>query len=152
MASTSTPNLDLFKPTAGTFEPFRVSDFNENMDKIDQGHADLSDAIDVVAADLAELEISGIADGAVTEAKIADGAVTNAKLAASGLSASKLTTGTLPVGQLPDHSTDKLTSGTLPIARGGTGSTTKSGARQNIGIYVQETTPTGMAAGDLWFW
>lgn len=152
MASTSTPNLDLFKPTQGTLEPFRIDDFNDNMDKIDTGFETLEDEIAVVAADLAELELTGIADGAVTEAKIADGAVTNAKLAASGLSASKLTTGTLPAAQLPDHSTDKLTSGTLPIARGGTNGTTKATARNGIGIYVQEATPTGMAAGDLWFW
>lgn len=152
MASTSTPNLELFKPTEGTLEPFRIDDFNDNMDKIDTGFEALEDEISLVAADLAELELSGVADDSVSTAKIQNGAVTNDKLAASGLSASKLTTGTLPVGQLPDHSTDKLTSGTLPIARGGTNGTTKATARTGIGIYVQEATPTGMAAGDLWFW
>ena len=35
MASTSTTRLQLFKPTPGTAEPFRASDFNANMDKID---------------------------------------------------------------------------------------------------------------------
>ena len=35
MSSSSTTRLALFKPTPGTFEPFRVTDFNSNMDKID---------------------------------------------------------------------------------------------------------------------
>jgi hypothetical protein len=35
MSSTVTTRLSLFKPVAGTSEPFRVSDFNSNMDKID---------------------------------------------------------------------------------------------------------------------
>lgn len=35
MASTNTPRLNLFKPTPGTAEPFRVSDVNDNFDKID---------------------------------------------------------------------------------------------------------------------
>jgi hypothetical protein len=35
MSSSTTPRLALFKPTAGTSEVFRTSDFNANMDKID---------------------------------------------------------------------------------------------------------------------
>jgi hypothetical protein len=35
MASTQTSRLKLFKPTAGSNEPFRASDFNGNMDAID---------------------------------------------------------------------------------------------------------------------
>ena len=53
--------------------------------------------------------------------RVKDAGITNAKLAASGLDAGKITTGTLPVGQVPNLSTDKLTSGTLGVARGGTG-------------------------------
>ena len=36
------------------------------------------------------------------------------------------------------------------IANGGTGSTTKSGARTNLGIAVGTTAPAGPAVGDLW--
>ena len=35
MASTLTTNLDLFKPTPGTNEPFRTTDVNANWEKID---------------------------------------------------------------------------------------------------------------------
>jgi hypothetical protein len=35
MSSSLTPRLALFKPTPGSVEPFRASDFNSNMDKID---------------------------------------------------------------------------------------------------------------------
>jgi hypothetical protein len=35
MSSSATPRLALFKPVPGTSEPFRASDFNSNMDKID---------------------------------------------------------------------------------------------------------------------
>ena len=35
MSSSLTPELELFKPVPDTAEPFRSSDFNSNMDKID---------------------------------------------------------------------------------------------------------------------
>jgi hypothetical protein len=35
MSSSLTPRLALFKPVPGTVEPFRTTDFNGNMDKID---------------------------------------------------------------------------------------------------------------------
>jgi hypothetical protein len=35
MSSSATTRLALFKPVPGTSEPFRASDFNANMDKID---------------------------------------------------------------------------------------------------------------------
>lgn len=35
MSSSNTTRLALFKPVPGTSEPFRASDFNGNMDKID---------------------------------------------------------------------------------------------------------------------
>ena len=35
MASTSTPELSLFKATPGTNEAFRTSDVNANWDKVD---------------------------------------------------------------------------------------------------------------------
>lgn len=35
MSSSLTPRLLLFKPVPGTVEPFRTTDFNGNMDKID---------------------------------------------------------------------------------------------------------------------
>jgi hypothetical protein len=35
MSSTLTPELDLYKAVPGTAEPFRTTDINSNMDKID---------------------------------------------------------------------------------------------------------------------
>lgn len=41
-------------------------------------------------------------------------------------------------------------SGTLPLSNGGTGSTTKAGARTNLGIAVGTTAPASPTVGDLW--
>lgn len=82
---------------------------------------------------------------------IKDAGVTNAKLATSGLSASKFTTGTLPVGQVPNISTDKLTSGTLGVARGGTGIaslTTGNYLRASGATTMQQRTPAQLR-GDI---
>ena len=38
----------------------------------------------------------------------------------------------------------------IALANGGTGSTTKSGARTNLGISVGTTAPASPAVGDLW--
>ena len=50
MASTSTTRLQLFKPTPGTAEPFRASDFNDNMDKIDAEAVAADSRLDAIEA------------------------------------------------------------------------------------------------------
>lgn len=50
MAYTSTTRLALFKPTPGTAEPFRASDFNANMDKIDAEAVAADARLDAVEA------------------------------------------------------------------------------------------------------
>lgn len=62
MASTSTTKLELFKPTPGTAEPFRASDFNDNMDKIDAEAVAVDGRLDAVEADIttAQGDITGL--------------------------------------------------------------------------------------------
>jgi len=49
-----------------------------------------------------------------------------------------------------DASTD-ITTGTLPMSRGGTGATSKSSVRSNIGITSGTANPSGGADGDIYF-
>jgi uncharacterized phage infection (PIP) family protein YhgE len=62
VASTSTTKLELFKPTPGTAEPFRASDFNDNMDKIDAEAVAIDGRLDAVEADIttAQGDITGL--------------------------------------------------------------------------------------------
>jgi len=80
MSSTSTTRLGLFKPTPGSAEPFRTSDVNSNMDKIDA---------EAVAVDgrLDTLELAVGASGNVVNATNA----TTATSATSATSAGKAT-------------------------------------------------------------
>jgi len=64
--------------------------------------------------------------------------VTTISFGTTGLTPASATTGAVTVA------------GTLALANGGTGSTTKSGARTNLGISVGTTAPAGPAVGDLW--
>ena len=50
MSSTSTSRLGLFKPTPGSAEPFRTSDVNANMDKIDAEAVAVDARLDAVEA------------------------------------------------------------------------------------------------------
>lgn len=60
-----------------------------------------------------------------------------------GLDAAQIITGTLDSARLP----------TVPISKGGTGATTKTAARQALGIFVQSTPLDGSnEVGDLRFW
>jgi hypothetical protein len=83
MASTSTSTIALFKPTAGTSEPFRTSDLNGNSDKVDAAFA--ADRVRLTAIE---------ASNWVTAARIASNAVTNVKIA-SGVDGGKVTSGTV---------------------------------------------------------
>ncbi len=63
MSSTSTTRLGLFKPTPGSGEPFRTSDVNSNMDKIDAEAVAVDARLDVVEPDViaAKSQLAGIA-------------------------------------------------------------------------------------------
>ena len=63
MSSTSTTRLGLFKPTPGSGEPFRTSDVNSNMDKIDAEAVAVDARLDVVEPDVitAKNQLGGIA-------------------------------------------------------------------------------------------
>lgn len=69
---------------------------------------ELDDAVQRLRRDLAALELEGggggggIADGAVTTAKLADGAVTTVKLAGGSVSTAKLGTGVVTTAKLDD--------------------------------------------------
>jgi hypothetical protein len=52
MSSSLTPRLELFKPVPDTAEPFRASDFNDNMDKIDAEAVAADARLDILEADL----------------------------------------------------------------------------------------------------
>lgn len=65
-------------------------------------------------------------------------AVSTISFGTTGLTPSTATSGAVTVA------------GTLALANGGTGSTTKSGARGNLGITVGTTAPGSPAVGDLW--
>jgi hypothetical protein len=81
MASTSTSTIALFKPTAGTSEPFRTSDLNGNSDKVDAAFA--ADRVRLTAIE---------ASNWVTAARIASGALGNDEVA-SGINGDKITSG-----------------------------------------------------------
>lgn len=49
------------------------------------------------------------------------------------------------------HDASLITSGTLPVARGGTGGTSASAARTNLGFTVSASAPSGGNDGDVWF-
>lgn len=52
MSYTSTTKLGLFKPVPGSSEPFRSTDFNANMDKIDAEAVSVDTRLDTVEAGL----------------------------------------------------------------------------------------------------
>ena len=57
MSSTTTSKLGLFKPVPGSSEPFRPSDFNNNMDLIDAEALSVDTRLDTVEAGLDAINV-----------------------------------------------------------------------------------------------
>ena len=58
MSYTSTTKLGLFKPVPGSSEPFRPSDFNDNMDKIDAEAVAIDVRLDEIEAGLDDINVA----------------------------------------------------------------------------------------------
>lgn len=129
MAKSPTPFLGVELPVPGSQEPFRVVDFNAAFTTVDQwaetSTGDFADA-------LVQLEAATDSIDAAITAGLAD--------IESGLAA-----GTTPVAP-------SALNAAVPVAKGGTGGTTVTTAREGLRIYVQSTQPSSPIAGDLWFW
>lgn len=129
MAKSPTPFLGIELPVPGSQEPFRVADFNAAFTTVDDwaetATGDFADAMTALDAAVAQID-SSIAAG-LTDIE-------------SGLAA-----GTTPVAP-------SALNAAVPVAKGGTGGTTVTTAREGLRIYVQSAQPTSPQTGDLWFW
>ena len=99
--------------------------------------ADL-DAIEALAGTSGLLRKTGAGIWTLDTAGYLTSAVISISFGATGLMPATATSGAVTVA------------GTLALANGGTGSTTKSGARTNLGISVGTTAPASPAVNDLW--
>lgn len=99
--------------------------------------ADL-DAIEALAGTSGLLRKTATNTWALDTSAYVTSAVTSISFGTTGLTPASATGGAVTVA------------GTLALANGGTGSTTKAGARTNLGIAVGTTAPASPAVGDLW--
>lgn len=99
--------------------------------------ADL-DAIAALASNSGFLKKTGANSWSLDTSTYLTSAVVTVSFGTTGLTPASATGGAVTVA------------GTLNVANGGTGSTTKSGARTNLGISVGTTAPASPAVGDLW--
>jgi hypothetical protein len=99
--------------------------------------ADL-DAIEALAGTSGLLKKTATNTWALDTSAYVTSAVTSISFGTTGLTPSSASSGAVTVA------------GTLALANGGTGSTTKSGARTNLGISIGTTAPASPAVGDLW--
>lgn len=129
MAKSPTPFLGVELPVPGSQEPFRVADFNAAFTTVDEwaetSTGDFADA-------LVQLEAATASIDASIAAGLAD--------ISSGLAA-----GTTPVAPAALNAA-------VPVAKGGTGGTTVTTAREGLRVYVQSSQPGSPQTGDLWFW
>lgn len=129
MAKSPTPFLGVELPVPGSQEPFRVADFNAAFTTVDEWAetttGDFADA-------LVQLEAATASIDAAVDAGLAD--------ISAGLAA-----GTTPVAP-------SALNAAVPVAKGGTGGTTVTTAREGLRVYVQASQPGSPQAGDLWFW
>lgn len=96
------------------------------------------DAIEALGGTSGLLRKTGSGAWSLDTAGYLTSAVTSINFGTTGLTPASATSGAVTVA------------GTLALANGGTGSTTKSGARTNLGISVGTTAPASPAVGDLW--
>ena len=99
--------------------------------------ADL-DAIDALSGTAGFLKKTAANSWALDTSTYLTSAVTTVSFGTTGLMPASATGGAVTV------------TGTLNVANGGTGATTRSGARTNLGISVGTTAPASPAVGDLW--
>lgn len=99
--------------------------------------ADL-DAIDALAGTTGFLKKTAANTWALDTSTYLTSAVTTINFGTTGLTPAAATSGAVTVA------------GTLNLTNGGTGSTTKAGARANLGITVGTTAPASPATNDLW--
>jgi len=101
-----------------------------------------SDAVTTAKILDANVTTAKIADGGVTTAKIADGGVTTAKIADSAVTSAKIADGTIVNADI---------SGTAAIAQSKLAGIYTDGGSTNHTITISTASPTGGAAGDIWF-
>lgn len=104
MASTNTPNLDLIKPTPGTAEPFRITDWNQNWDKVDNVVPLL---IDPAIADLNDT-IAAANDATATNLTNVTNAIAASELATSEAIAALESDGAAAIVVINDNAADAV--------------------------------------------
>lgn len=142
MSTTTTPNLNLVKPTLGTSEPADVSIINSNMDTIDAAVKQLQDAIANANALLGTLGLDAndnplISKASAVSTLLSGQAITPASVTATGaIQGSSISDGTGTLAQLRESVYSEVQS----IATRGSDLAYFSPKAGYIAIYAEETT------------